>query len=175
MAPIKGHGGWHLYPARSQNRITPLGEVEEAFAATLTPGDTFLIGGQVVRFEGLRELVVEVSKRASKEPKIAVFGGTKFATSTQLSERILHKFETGDFRGLPDYTTDWLELQKTMSVLPQRQSLLIETFPRHDRHHLCVFGFAGRNAQQTCNTNLGVGPCARSGDIIRPAKTGRWV
>ena len=36
-----------------------------------------------------------------------------------------------------------------MSVLPQRQSLLIETFPRHDRHHLCVFGFAGRNAQQT--------------------------
>ena len=78
-----------------------------------------------------------------------MFGGTKFATSTQLSERILHKFETGDFRGLPDYTTDWLELQKTMSVLPQRQSLLIETFPRHDRHHLCVFGFAGRNAQQT--------------------------
>ena len=72
----------------------PLGEVEEAFAATLTPGDTFLIGGQVVRFEGLRELVVEVSKRANKEPKIAVFGGTKFATSTQLSERILHKFET---------------------------------------------------------------------------------
>ncbi len=127
----------------------PLGEVEEAFAATLTPGDTFLIGGQVVRFEGLRELVVEVSKRANKEPKIAVFGGTKFATSTQLSERILHKFETGDFRGLPDYTTDWLELQKTMSVLPQRQTLLIETFPRHDRHHLCVFGFAGRNAQQT--------------------------
>ena len=53
----------------------PLGEVEEAFAATLTPGDTFLIGGQVVRFEGLRELVVEVSKRADKEPKIAVFGG----------------------------------------------------------------------------------------------------
>ena len=24
----------------------PLGEVEEAFAATLTPGDTFLIGGK---------------------------------------------------------------------------------------------------------------------------------
>jgi ATP-dependent Lhr-like helicase len=30
---------------------TPLGEVEEAFAATLTPGDTFLIGGEVVRYE----------------------------------------------------------------------------------------------------------------------------
>ena len=127
----------------------PLGEVEEAFAATLTTGDTFLIGGQVVRFEGLRELVVEVSKRANKEPKIAVFGGTKFATSTQLSERILHKFERRDFEGLPDYTTEWLELQQTLSVLPRPDSLLIETFPRHERHHLCVFGFAGRNAQQT--------------------------
>ena len=31
-------------------------QVEEAFAATLTPGDTFLIGGQIVRYEGLREL-----------------------------------------------------------------------------------------------------------------------
>ena len=29
----------------------PLGEIEESFAATLTPGDTFLIGGQVVRYE----------------------------------------------------------------------------------------------------------------------------
>ena len=69
----------------TQTRWCAIGRSEEAFAATLTPGDTFLIGGQVVRFEGLRELVVEVSKRANKEPKIAVFGGTKFATSTQLA------------------------------------------------------------------------------------------
>src|SRR5690606_21504026 len=34
---------------RWQNRLggQPLGEVEEAFASTLAPGDTFLIGGQV--------------------------------------------------------------------------------------------------------------------------------
>ena len=37
-----------------RNRMggAPLGEVEEAFAATLTPGDTFLIGGRMVRYEG---------------------------------------------------------------------------------------------------------------------------
>ncbi len=40
----------------------PLGEVEESFAATLTPGDTFLIGGQVVRYEGLNEMTVEVTR-----------------------------------------------------------------------------------------------------------------
>ena len=39
----------------------PLGEIEEAFAASLTKGDTFLIGGNIVRFESLREMIVEVN------------------------------------------------------------------------------------------------------------------
>ena len=54
-----------------------LGEVEEAFASTLVPGDSFLIGGQVVRYEGLRDLTVEVTKQPGKRPKIATFSGTK--------------------------------------------------------------------------------------------------
>ncbi|MEW2919272.1 ligase-associated DNA damage response DEXH box helicase [Ruegeria sp. ANG10] len=127
----------------------PLGEVEEAFAASLTPGDTFLIGGQIVRYEGLREMVVEVSRRAGRKPKIATFSGTKFATSTQLSERILRMFAQPDWPQLPEHTADWLALQRDMSRLPQRDRLLIESFPNDGRENLCVYGFAGRNAQQT--------------------------
>ncbi|WP_170416724.1 ligase-associated DNA damage response DEXH box helicase [Ruegeria atlantica] len=127
----------------------PLGEVEEAFAASLTPGDTFLIGGQIVRYEGLREMVVEVSRRADKKPKIATFSGTKFATSTQLSDRILRMFIQPDWPQLPAHTAEWLALQRDMSRLPQRDRLLIESFPNDGRENLCVYGFAGRNAQQT--------------------------
>ncbi len=127
----------------------PLGEVEEAFAATLTPGDTFLIGGQIVRYEGLRELVVEVSRRADKKPKIATFAGTKFATSTQLSDRILRMFAQTDWPQLPQHTADWLKLQRHVSRLPQRNRLLVESFPSDGREHICVYGFSGRNAQQT--------------------------
>ncbi|WP_170351468.1 ligase-associated DNA damage response DEXH box helicase [Ruegeria atlantica] len=127
----------------------PLGEVEEAFAASLTPGDTFLIGGQIVRYEGLREMVVEVSRRADRKPKVAVFAGTKFATSTQLSDRILRMFAQPDWPQLPKHTADWLSLQRDMSRLPQRDRLLIESFPNDGRENLCVYGFAGRNAQQT--------------------------
>ncbi|RBW56302.1 ligase-associated DNA damage response DEXH box helicase [Ruegeria sp. A3M17] len=127
----------------------PLGEVEEAFAASLTPGDTFLIGGQIVRYEGLREMVVEVSRRADKKPKIATFSGTKFATSTQLSDRILRMFAQPDWPQLPAHTAEWLALQRDMSRLPHRDRLLIESFPNDGREHLCVYGFAGRNAQQT--------------------------
>lgn len=78
----------------------PLGEIEESFAATLTQGDTFLIGGQVVRYEGLREMTVQVTK-GRKAPKIAVFMGTKFATSTLLSTRVIDLLNTGDWSAFP--------------------------------------------------------------------------
>ena len=135
---LKGRGGGR-----------PLGEIEEGFAATLTPGDTFLIGGRVVRYEGLRELTVEVTRRASKPPKIATFMGTKFATSTQLSERILETFSQKNWPELPQHTSDWLALQRQVSKLPSPERLLIESFPHDGRHHTCVYGFAGRNAMQT--------------------------
>ncbi|WP_028092299.1 ligase-associated DNA damage response DEXH box helicase [Pseudodonghicola xiamenensis] len=127
----------------------PLGEVEEAFAASLTAGDTFLIGGQIVRYEGLREMTVVVSRDAARKPKIATFSGTKFATSTQLSARILALFAADDWPQLPRHTADWLALQRQVSRLPQQGRLLIESFPHEGRAHLCVYGFAGRNAQQT--------------------------
>lgn len=127
----------------------PLGEVEEAFAASLSPGDTFLIGGQIVRYEGLREMTVEVSRDKGRKPKVAVFSGTKFATSTQLNARILDMFQQSDWPALPRHTADWLALQRQVSALPEHGRLLIESFPHDGREHLCIYGFAGRNAQQT--------------------------
>ena len=127
----------------------PLGEIEDGFAASLTPGDTFLIGGQIVRYEGLREMTVEVTRRSDKKPKIATFLGTKFATSTQLSERILEMFQQAEWPALPDHTSDWLSLQREVSRLPEPDRLLIESFPHDNRVHTAVYGFAGRNAMQT--------------------------
>ncbi|APX22308.1 MULTISPECIES: ligase-associated DNA damage response DEXH box helicase [Salipiger] len=127
----------------------PLGEIEEGFAAQLTRGDTFLIGGQIVRYEGLREMIVEVSRDAARKPKIATFMGTKFATSTQLSARIVEMFRQDSWPGLPDHTAEWLALQREVSRLPQPGRLLIESFPHDGREQLVVYGFAGRNAMQT--------------------------
>jgi ATP-dependent Lhr-like helicase len=127
----------------------PLGEVEESFASTLTPGDTFLIGGQVVRYDALREMTLEVTPAPGRDPKIAVFGGTKFSTSTQLSDRILQICQQEAWPGLPAHTARWLALQREVSRLPEPDRLLVECFPWEGREHLCVYGFAGRNAMQT--------------------------
>jgi ATP-dependent Lhr-like helicase len=135
---LKGRGG------------APLGEVEEDFAATLVPGDCFLFGGEVVRYESLRELVVEVSRQPSREPKIAVYAGTKLATSTLLSHRVIELLADRErWRSLPGHTREWLALQAEVSRLPEPGRLLAETFRRGDRAHLCLYGFAGRNAHQT--------------------------
>lgn len=134
---------------RMRGRGPSLGEVEEGFAATLTPGDTFLMGGRVVRYEGLREMTVEVSRDRGRKPKLAVFSGTKFATSTQLSDRILSMLGQDDWPELPDHTADWLRLQRQVSQMPSRDRILIESFPHDGRQHACIYGFAGRNAMQT--------------------------
>ncbi|MBS0565374.1 MAG: ligase-associated DNA damage response DEXH box helicase [Proteobacteria bacterium] len=134
-----------------------LGEVEEEFAATLSPGDTFLIGGEVVRHEALRDLTVEVSRAPGRPPRVAVFSGTRFSTSTELCARMLAILAQDRWPGLPAHTADWLMLQRQVSQLPRAGRLLIESFPvgapgtwpGPGPEAICLYGFAGRNAQQT--------------------------
>jgi ATP-dependent Lhr-like helicase len=128
----------------------PLGEIEEDFAATLVPGDTFLIGGQTVRFESIREMTLQVTKQPSKQPKIAVFGGLRMATSLELSKRLLGMLNDKEqWKGLPDHTRRWLEMQEKISRMPRPDHLLTETFRRGERAYLSLYSFAGRNANQT--------------------------
>lgn len=142
--------GTETIAVRLKGRMgAPLGEVEENFASTLTPGDTFLIGGEVVRYEGLRDMTVEVSRSPGRDPKVAVFNGSKFATSTLLTDRILDMLAQPSWPGLPPATAAWLALQRQVSHMPARDRILCESFPHDGREHLCVYGFAGRNGQQT--------------------------
>ncbi|MGF1658655.1 MAG: ligase-associated DNA damage response DEXH box helicase [Rubrimonas sp.] len=150
--------------ARGGGRL--LGEVEEAFASTLRKGDTFLIGGEVVRFEGMRELSLQVSKAGGSEPKIPVFAGGKLPISTLLADRVMALLNAPEgWAALPRPVADWLALQARVSAMPQRDALLVETFPRAGRWHLAAWGFAGRNAHQTLGLlatqrmeRLGLGP-----------------
>jgi ATP-dependent Lhr-like helicase len=104
----------------------------------------------VVRYEGLREMVVEVVPDPGREPKIAVFSGTKLALSTRLAHRVLELLNAPDrWAAFPDPIREWLDLQRTISRMPRADRLLAESFARGGRHFLCLHGFAGRNAHQT--------------------------
>lgn len=135
---------------RLRGSFAALGEIEEDFAATLAPGDTFLIGGQTVRYDRLRDFTLEVTRDPGAKPQIAAYMGTKLATSTRLAQRVAGLLaDPAQWAGLPAYMQDWLEAQAETSRLPRPDRLLAETFPRGGQHHLCLYGFAGRNAHQT--------------------------
>ncbi|MBX9773100.1 MAG: ligase-associated DNA damage response DEXH box helicase [Xanthobacteraceae bacterium] len=127
-----------------------LGEVEEYFIEMLTPGDTFVFAGEVLRYEAIVEDEVYVSRAASEDPKVPSYEGGKFPLSTYLADRVREIVSDGRLWGeLPPQVREWLDIQRWRSILPGRRDLLVETFPRANKYYLVCYPFEGRLAHQT--------------------------
>ncbi len=127
-----------------------LGRIEEAFLEALSPGDTFLFAGKVLRFEGIRENECIVSNAAGQDAKIPVYNGGKFPLSTYLAAQVRAMLsDPARWSLLPEQVREWLEAQRDKSVLPGPGELLIETFPRQRRFYMVCYPFEGRLAHQT--------------------------
>jgi ATP-dependent Lhr-like helicase len=128
-----------------------LGEVEEYFAETMTPGDTFIFAGEILRFEGISGTDAICSRAApGTDPKIPSYAGGKFPLSTFLAARVRSILANpGEWTTLPDEVSSWLHAQRLKSRLPKPGELLVETFPRGGRFYLVAYPFEGRLAHQT--------------------------
>ncbi len=128
-----------------------LGEIEDEFAETLTPGDTFLFAGETLRFEGLAEDEALVTRAPpGTDPAIPSYAGSKFPLSTFLAARVRAIIaDPFEWDRLPKSIGDYLVQQRRRSVLPGERDLLVETFPRGKRYYLTAFPFEGRLAHQT--------------------------
>lgn len=132
-----------------------LGEVEEYFAEQLAPGDTFIFGGEILSFQAIVENEVVVARSAAREPKVPSYMGGKFPLSTHLAERVRSMLsDVATHRALPESVAHWLDLQRQVSLLPGRDRMLVETFPRGGRFYLVAYPFEGRLAHQTCGMLL---------------------
>ncbi|CAH2599201.1 Ligase-associated DNA damage response DEXH box helicase [Rhodovastum atsumiense] len=127
-----------------------LGEVEEYFANMLTPGDTFIFAGRLLRFLRLRETICEVIDGGSGDPRVPAYAGGRMPLTTNLADRVRALLQDpSGWAAFPAPVREWLALQKARSRLPGRDDLLVETFPRGDRWYLVAYCFEGRNAHQT--------------------------
>jgi ATP-dependent Lhr-like helicase len=127
-----------------------LGEAEEWFLSQLTTGDTFLFAGEVLRFEGLDEFGALASRSTDRQPMIPSYQGGKFPLSTYLAERVREMLaDPKSWPSLPPQVRDWLNLQRYKSAIPKASQMLIETFPRADKHYMVCYPFEGRLAHQT--------------------------
>ena len=127
-----------------------LGQIEEYFVENLVVGDTFVFGGEVVRYESLVEDQVYVSRANDKDARVPSYMGGKFPLSTYLAERVRKLLDSEQaWKGLPDQVAEWLSLQAHVSHVPGVRELVVETFPRADKFYLVCYPFEGRLAHQT--------------------------
>lgn len=127
-----------------------LGEMEEYFLSLLTPGDTFLFGGEILRLIAIDGMDALVMRAQSDSPAIPTYNGGKFPLTTFLADRVRKMIhDPAQWKGLPDPVREWFEIQQLRSAIPPPDHLLVETFPRAGRHYLVTYPFEGRLAHQT--------------------------
>ena len=143
-----------------------LGEVEEWFISQLSEGDTFMFAGRLLKFIRLRETWAEVVDGGGGTPKVPAYQGARMPLTTGLAARVRAIMnDPAQWAAFPEPVQEWLSLQQERSVLPGRDDLLVETFPRQDLWYLVAYCFEGRNAHQTLGMlltrrmeRLGIGP-----------------
>ena len=126
-----------------------LGQLDEYFAASLSPGDTFVFSGVALEVEKIEatDLYVRATKRRARIPS---YNGARMPLTTHLAERVrtlLH--DKTRWPTFPSDVRDWLEMQDARSLIPAPHELLVETFPRKGLHYLVVYSFEGWNAHQS--------------------------
>ena len=128
-----------------------VGEMEESYLEQLAPGDTFLFGGQVWRFEGITALDALVTPAPpDTEPKVPAWAGSKFALSTYLAARVRRMIAERDhWHVLPRDVQEWLQVQDARSHIPSTSEMLLETFQRGRRCYLVAYPFDGRISHGT--------------------------
>lgn len=125
-----------------------LGTVEDYFASTLVPGDTFHFAGLSLEVERI-EAADLVVRATSKPARVPTWVGARIALSTNLAARVrafLH--DRSQWPRFPGDVREWLQMQERRSTLPAPGELLAETFPREGRWFLVLYPFEGWNAHQ---------------------------
>ncbi|MEY4501480.1 MAG: hypothetical protein RIS52_1370 [Pseudomonadota bacterium] len=126
-----------------------LGQLDERFAATLSPGDCFYFSGMSLEVSAID--ATDISVRAtSKTARIPSYSGTRMPLTTHLADRVRTLlYDRAQWRRFPADVRDWLKMQHRRSQLPAPDQILIETFPRNGLHYMVIYSFEGWNAHQS--------------------------
>ena len=150
LANFVGKGAGTPGEKRAVRAGRKLGEIEEYFISTLVPGDTFLFGGEVLRLIGVEGLDVLTVRAVGEKPAIPSYNGGKFPLTTFLAERVRQMIhDPAQWDALPGPVREWFAVQARRSSIPPPDHLLVETFPRGERHYMVCYPFEGRLAHQT--------------------------
>jgi ATP-dependent Lhr-like helicase len=129
-----------------------LGSIEESFVARLKPGDRFLFAGRTLEFVRLRDLTAWVRRASDRTRAVPRWSGSRLALSPELAGAVRARLddarngqlEGAEMRALAPI----LRVQARWSRIPARDELLIERAKTREGHHLFVYPFEGRLANE---------------------------
>jgi ATP-dependent Lhr-like helicase len=127
-----------------------LGKVEESFASTLSPGNTFTFAGMALEVESIKDLDLIVRAATKPATNIPSYMGARLPLTTHLAGRVRQMLaDRPGWARFPDEVREWLEMQAYRSQMPKPGQLLVETFPHDKRHYMVTYPFEGWNAHQS--------------------------
>ena len=105
--------------------------------------------GRALRGAGRRSGLCLARQRQGRKGAV-LYGRQVSALDLSRRARPRNCWTTGaQWNALPEQVRDWLSLQKDFSRVPAVRELLVETFPRGNKHYLVCYPFEGRLAHQT--------------------------
>jgi ATP-dependent Lhr-like helicase len=127
---------------------TPVGTVEESFAARLRPGQVFAFAGKRLRFFRLRDMTAWVGRATVGRGAVPQWMGGRMPLSTRLAAAVRRRLELAAL-GAADHpemeaVQPLLAVQARWSAVPGRDELLVERLQSREGHHLFVYPFQGR-------------------------------
>ena len=121
-----GEGG----EKRAVRASRKLGEMEEYFLSLLTPGDTFLIGGEILRLISIDGMDALVMRAQSDSPAIPTYNGGKFPLTTFLADRVRKMIhDPAQWKGLPNPVREWFEIQKLRGRSVPEEAPVLDRMP----------------------------------------------
>ena len=127
-----------------------LGKVEERFAASLSPGDTFQFAGINLEVERIKDMELTV-RASSKAAMIPSYGGQRMPLTTHLADPRARDAgrPRGAGRGFPTTCANGSKCRIGASKMPGPGTLLVESFPHGKKHYQVYYTFIGWNANQS--------------------------
>lgn len=125
-----------------------LGTVEESFIAKMKIGDRFFFAGRSLELLQVKDMSAIVRVSEKKTNNVVSWSGARMSLSSKLADKIREIFQEYNCgiinseevrRVLPV-----LDLQANLSIVPDRDTFLIETHRSEEGFHLFFYPFEGR-------------------------------
>ena len=126
-----------------------VGVIEEYFISKLKPGDVFTLAGRNMEYLMIKDMTVLVKKSSVKKSLVPSWMGGRMSLTANLGLMLRKKISSPyPPQGSKDeellVLKPLLDLQQSLSAIPNEHELLIEHFETKEGFHLFVYPFEGR-------------------------------